>query len=42
MNGRGWRQLTATQRFEIFGQVIDNGPADAIPDAAARLCIITR
>jgi hypothetical protein len=34
---KGWRQLIATQLLEIFGLGIDNGPADAIPDAAARL-----
>ena len=32
-----WRQLIATQLLEIFGLGIDNGPANAIPDAAARL-----
>jgi hypothetical protein len=29
---KGWRQLIA-QLVETLGQVIDNGPADAIPDA---------
>lgn len=32
-----WRQLIATQLVETLDQVIDDGPADAIPDAAARL-----
>jgi hypothetical protein len=36
------RQLIATQPVEPLDHVIDNGPADAIPDAAARLCTITR
>jgi hypothetical protein len=33
----GWRQLIATQLVETLSQVIDDGPANAIPDAAARL-----